>query len=331
MAEDPHSADSRPTLKQGASGSIVRELQTKLGLRPEDVDGVFGARTEAALRQFQRESGLVPDGIAGPQTWAVLANKPPVASAAKTSGELVEKIARLAADSAIARYPWRDRGLAPMGYIKGMVLVFARVCCKFKLGDAAAIDMAQADRDDPDHDALTWYRELFAAAGMSNNTMGPDTLRHLYVLLIGLGMRESSGKYCEGRDRSASNTTAETAEAGLFQTSFNARSASPLLPRIFAEYSANPSGFLDVFREGVRCSSESLENFGSGEGREFQRLSKECPAFAAEFAAVALRHIRTHWGPINRRNAEIRPECDDLLRRVQSLVDTSPDATAVLV
>ena len=115
--------------------------------------------------------------------------------------------------------------------------------------------------------------------GFTNDSAGPDTLRHLFVLLMGLGMRESSGKHCEGRDRSAHNTTAETAEAGLFQTSFNARNASPLLPTIFAGYRANPSGFLEIFKEGVRCSTTSLENFGSGDGEEFQRLSKACPAF----------------------------------------------------
>ena len=166
--------------------------------------------------------------------------------------------------------------------------------------------------------------------GMNNDTAGADTLRHLFVLLIGLGMRESSGKYCEGRDRSASNTTAETAEAGLFQTSFNARTASPLLPTIFAAYSENPSGFVDVFKEGVNCSAADLENFGSGDGEEFQRLSKACPAFAAEFAALGLRHLRTHWGPINRQGAEVRPECDAMLRQVQDAVDASPELCSAL-
>jgi hypothetical protein len=166
---------------------------------------------------------------------------------------------------------------------------------------------------------------------MKNDVAGIDTLRHLFVLLIGLGMRESSGKYCEGRDRSASNTTAETAEAGLFQTSFNARSASPLLPVIFAQYKANPQGFLDVFKEGVRCSAAGLENFGSGEGVEFQRLSKECPAFAAEFAAVGLRHVRKHWGPIAMRAAEVRAECDEMLRQVQDAVDASPVICSALL
>jgi len=37
-------------------------------------------------------------------------------------------------------------------------------------------------------------------------------------------MRESSGQYCCGRDTSEDNTTADTAEAGLFQMSWNAMS-----------------------------------------------------------------------------------------------------------
>ena len=197
-------------------------------------------------------------------------------------------------------------------------------------GDDAVTAMAKPNSADGAHDALAWYDPIFVAAGMSNDAAGADTLRHLFVLLIGLGKRESSGKYCEGRDRSASNTTAETAEAGLFQTSFNARTASPLLPTIFAAYSENPSGFVRVFKEGVSCSAADLENFGSGDGAEFQRLSKACPAFAAEFAALGLRHLRTHWGPINRKGAEVRPECDAMLRQVQAAVDASPELCSAL-
>jgi hypothetical protein len=143
----------------------------------------------------------------------------------------------------------------------------------------------------------------------------------LFVLLIGLGVRESSGSYCEGRDRSAKNTAASTAEVGLFQTSFNAKSASPLFPQLFKQYSANPSGFVDIFKEGVQVRQSDLENFGSGAGKEFQRLSKECPAFAAEFAAVGLRNIRQHWEPITRRQVEIRDECNTMLLQVQNAVD----------
>ncbi len=161
---------------------------------------------------------------------------------------------------------------------------------------------------------------------MSNEADGVNTLRHLFVLLIGLGMRESSGRYCEGRDRSASNTGANTAEAGLFQVSFDARTASPLLPQLFQQYKTKPnSGFVDVFKEGVTPppTAKDLEDFGTGDGRDFQQVCKECPAFAAEFAAVGLRNIRKHWGPIITRAAEVRPEANLMLTQVEHAVDTS--------
>jgi hypothetical protein len=329
-------ADGRPTLRRGARGDLVRQIQADLKVT---VDGIFGPGTEAALRQFQRGNGLVPDGIVGPRTWASLeipaasatpgpAGAAPVAPARAGAPTIssIDQILEMAAASTLARFNWKDRGRAPAGYIKGMALVYARVYCKFKAGDAAALDMAQKNTGDEARDALAWYDDVFNAAGMSNNISGADTLRHLFVLLIGLGMRESSGKHCEGRDTTASNTTADSAEAGLFQMSFNAKDANPLLPQIFAQYKANPSGFVDVFKDGVRCSAASLQNFGSGEGKEFQRLCKECPSFAAEFAAVGLRHIRKHWGPINRRQAQVRPECDALLSQVQAAIDDASPA-----
>src|SRR5262249_41300282 len=57
-------------------------------------------------------------------------------------------------------------------------------------------------------------------------------------------------------------------------TSWNARSSSPLLPLLFSDYHAQPTDFLDVFKEGVTERQQDLENFGSGDGREFQKLSK---------------------------------------------------------
>jgi hypothetical protein len=190
-----------------------------------------------------------------------------------------------------------------------------------------------ADRKSRDaaNDALAYYADIFAGTGMSNSVSGADTLRHLFVLLIGLGMRESFGKYCQGRDVSAGATTADTADAGLFGTAFNVRSASPLMMDVFNYYSARPSsGFEDVFAEGLKCSAEDFKAVGNGDGEKFQWLSKECPAFAAELAAVGLRHIRKHWGPINRREAQVVPECDAMLSQVQAFVDTSPNIHAAL-
>jgi hypothetical protein len=234
----------------------------------------------------------------------------------------LDKIIQVAANSEIAKYPWLERGVAPKGYIKGMAVVYAKVYCNLKAGDAFAKEMAKANTGNTDKDALAHYAQKFSAAGMNNSVAGVDTLRHLFVLLIGLGMRESSGKYCEGWDRSAPQPpTAETAEAGLFQTSYNARSASPLLSQLFNQYLANQSGFLEIFEEGVKCSPEDLGNISPNPGEEFQRLSKACPAFASEFAAIGLRNLRKHWGPIIHYKAEIRPEADAMLLEVQKIVD----------
>lgn len=64
-----------PCLRRGDRGKPVRELQEALvanGRDPGKLDGVFGPKTDAALRLFQRIEGLVIDGIAGPKTWAKL-------------------------------------------------------------------------------------------------------------------------------------------------------------------------------------------------------------------------------------------------------------------
>jgi hypothetical protein len=62
-------ATGRPTLRRGATGDLVREVQAKVNV---PASGIFDGNTEAAVRQFQRDRGLVPDGIIGPRTWASL-------------------------------------------------------------------------------------------------------------------------------------------------------------------------------------------------------------------------------------------------------------------
>ncbi|MBF0545621.1 MAG: hypothetical protein HQM08_14355 [Candidatus Riflebacteria bacterium] len=230
-----------------------------------------------------------------------------------------DKILQIAEASEIRKYQWNNRGLAPAGYIKGMAAVYARVYCKLKAKFPEALEMAKP-LEDPGRDALAWFFQEFSEVGLDKLDTPNDRLRYLFVLLIGLGMRESSGRYCEGRDRSVFNTRSETAEAGLFQTSFNAHLASDLMLQLFNFYKGK-TDFLEIFREGVFPKPSDLENYGSGDGFEFQKLSKECPGFAVEFTAVGLRNIRRHWGPINRMEAEIRPECDEMLQKVQFEID----------
>jgi N-acetyl-anhydromuramyl-L-alanine amidase AmpD len=62
-------SSNRPTLRRGDTGDDVRMVQAAVGAT---VSGVFDGATEAAVRQFQRDRSLVPDGIVGPRTWAAL-------------------------------------------------------------------------------------------------------------------------------------------------------------------------------------------------------------------------------------------------------------------
>jgi hypothetical protein len=236
------------------------------------------------------------------------------------SSQTALAIADLTIDSDIAAYPWIDRGVAPRGYLRGMAVMFGRVYCKMNANRDAASEMSMANSGDGAVDALAWYAAEFNNLGMDNSTAGGDVLRHLFVLLTGLGMRESSGKHCEGRDTTATNTTADTAEAGLFQVSYNSRRAHFLLEALFDQYRGS-TDFADIFSDGVRCGAASWQNFGTGAGHDFQALTKACPAFAVEYGALALRKVRKHWGPINRKAAELRPECDELFKNVGAYID----------
>jgi peptidoglycan hydrolase-like protein with peptidoglycan-binding domain len=62
-------------LKNGSEGPEVQQLQKQLnewrvrnGKEPISEDGIFGNKTEAAVRDFQAANGLSVDGIAGPNT-----------------------------------------------------------------------------------------------------------------------------------------------------------------------------------------------------------------------------------------------------------------------
>jgi N-acetylmuramoyl-L-alanine amidase len=60
---------------QALFGDDVRQLQERLlelGYDLGRADSIFGRRTSAALARFQREVGLVADGVCGPQTIAAL-------------------------------------------------------------------------------------------------------------------------------------------------------------------------------------------------------------------------------------------------------------------
>lgn len=92
----------------------------------------------------------------------------------------------------------------------------------------------------------------------------------------------------------------QPAEAGLFQTSRGVNKASPELKKLFDLYTSKKRDcMLPVFQGNLTCKIKKSHNakcpdatsdiVGTGEGADWQRLAKVCPAFAAQYAAIVLR------------------------------------------
>ena len=70
-----------PMVYWGCTGDAVKTLQEKLnakGFNSGNVDGIFGAKTYAAVTAFQKANSLGVDGIVGKLTWAKLYDATPV-------------------------------------------------------------------------------------------------------------------------------------------------------------------------------------------------------------------------------------------------------------
>lgn len=66
---------NRPTLKIGSKGDDVMYLQDRLNYLGYDcgtADGIFGIKTDTAVKYFQTRNALKSDGIVGKLTWAKL-------------------------------------------------------------------------------------------------------------------------------------------------------------------------------------------------------------------------------------------------------------------
>ena len=96
-------ASTYQTVRYGSTGSAVRQLQSALNRKGYQLseDGIFGAKTRAAVRDYQKKNELLLDGIAGSQTWnhlmsAAAAPSGPTESRQVLSGVSDETAARLA-------------------------------------------------------------------------------------------------------------------------------------------------------------------------------------------------------------------------------------------
>jgi putative chitinase len=92
-------------LKKGDNNDLVKKLQIKLGVEPV---GIFGPKTEEAVKAWQAANGLAADGIVGDGTWNKMFGITPDAAPALvvSSGPFkLDKLKGHIPDSVIAAIP----------------------------------------------------------------------------------------------------------------------------------------------------------------------------------------------------------------------------------
>ena len=328
-------------------GEVGEKTLNALGLDPETLESastledVSSEQNVDSTQEEEDQSSTDLSSNSGGETSA--SSQPTITDSA------IDRIFQYLADSGLVEHRWNDRGKAPTGYLKGMALTYARVYCKYtapeneSLRDRFAANMAKgiAPGANVVTDAIARYADRLRELGADVFMDGVDVLRSLFTILIGLGMRESNGKYCTGWDLGKLNgwgnpakavkPSATNSEAGLFQISYDIGVGVPGdFHDLYENYKEKPgSGFLDIFSEGVPCSTHDAENFGEGAGYDFQKFSKECPAFTVELAALGLRTRANHWGPINKNTVEILQACYELLRDVETAINDLDGCIAV--
>lgn len=71
------SSGGYPLIRRGSISNYVCIAQddlNTLGFSTGGLDGIFGAKTEEAVKNYQRQTGLAVDGIVGCNTWRALQN-----------------------------------------------------------------------------------------------------------------------------------------------------------------------------------------------------------------------------------------------------------------
>lgn len=333
----------------GDKGAHVETIQIKLnelGFNFGNIDGSFGNQTKNAIVDFQSLKNLTDDGILTIETLALIG----IEVENKLSNNPFFAIPSIVDKTQIAKIRWENgnRGQAPYGFYYGVGLVYATLYERLKKGEKIAQELATPIGTDRDKDALLRFQDTLRNTCSNNLDTDNSRLRGLIVLMFGLGLMESSGRYCCGWDRGKVKgwgnpakkitPTSVNSEAGLFQTSFDiidsvSNTTKNLLLGILAKYRVSQDGYIQLFSKGVNCIEKDLENFGDGHGRDFQKLSKENPAFALEFTALSLRHVASHWNPVikigdDEKGLQIKHECDELLKNIETYINENVEISS---
>jgi len=195
-------------------GDDVRALQASLNVLGFDVgreDGIFGQRTDRAVRQFQRNVGLRPDGIVGSTTIEAVARLRPVGPGPGLStvreGEALRRMSASLQGSRIAVDPGHgpnDPGAeGPSGLREADVTFLLAEELAKELGRRGAAPFLLRDREsDPSSSA----RAIIA------NDLGAEALISLHLNSHAEGAAEGASTYYYGREGWSSQAGQRLAE-----------------------------------------------------------------------------------------------------------------------
>lgn len=109
IPSNPEGEKEMKTIRRGDKGAEVKEAQEMLmrhgyKLPKYGADGDFGAETEKAVKQFQKDWDLTQDGVIGPKTWAMLMSAPD-APKQKTYRVTINGLDAAEAEKLLKEYP----------------------------------------------------------------------------------------------------------------------------------------------------------------------------------------------------------------------------------
>lgn len=165
----------------GSTGSAVSKLQTILNQHGYGlaVDGIFGEKTRAAVRDYQKRYNLKLDGIAGPETWGSLLGQNGSSSngsytgggsSGKTSTSTNLPLGKVS-DGTAAALDWLEKGYTPSSDVEAEQALLDSLA-QLRPGDYESDFTAQLD-------AL--YQEISSRPGFSYDP-GSDAAYQSYAL-----------------------------------------------------------------------------------------------------------------------------------------------------
>lgn len=238
-------------------------------------------------------------------------------------------------DCSKERYLWgkpeKDQySRAPKGYARGLALSVAQVACS---PESDVYKVATAPLGNASKDVLAHY-------GVTAET---ESLRlsNTASLMIGSNLRESSWRPCVGRDVAAKASDVQgclygsgsTCEAGLDQGSYNSVGKTGPQRDLFNAFASYPKGcFKPEYYGTTTCTAANWKNHGTDPlALQYQKMAKECPGYTVQAGFMRFRELRTHYGPLNKKAAELKKSCVARFEKVQKLVKDKPQICKALI